>query len=114
MLLFLLIALLISMLGVESYKSFHQRHGSRFQAKDRTLQAEMRILIQGTKNAYTTIRAGDVVYYKVNIDDKDRALGLFTSERNVLPLCNFRDKDYSHFYVDESQNPMPAEELLKV
>jgi 2-iminobutanoate/2-iminopropanoate deaminase len=77
------------------------------------LYAEMSILIQGTKNAYTTLRPYDVVLYKLNAptdDGKDRALGAFTAKSEILPLYNKVEGD-SEFYIDPAQAKMSAEKL---
>lgn len=77
------------------------------------LNAEMRILIQGTKNAYTIIRAGDVVSYKLtepSIDGKVIRLGVLSSEGDILPLATF-EKDSSEFAIDPFATPIKAEQL---
>ena len=79
------------------------------------MAAELRLLIQGTKNAYTTVRSGDVLYYKYEDDtiEKDRALGLFTDVGTILPLCNRMGESLDDFYVDTYQEPLSAKKLIE-
>lgn len=58
--------------------------------------SEFRLLIQGTKNAYTTIRTNDVLLY-IN-SNGNSGLGVY-KESKILPLCNY-DKGSSSFYID--------------
>jgi hypothetical protein len=85
-------------------------------SSSRLYMAEVRILIQGTKNAYTTIRAGDVVYYKIEAKDvnkeKVRALGVLTPTKMVAPLCVREDGD-EEFYIDVTQKPLSVEAMIK-
>jgi 2-iminobutanoate/2-iminopropanoate deaminase len=78
------------------------------------LFAEMRILLYGTKNAYTTLRSGDAVFYKLEtpIEDKDTAIGLFTKEGTIVPLyC--ADVDKCIFRIESTTTPLNALELNK-
>ena len=71
----------------------------------------MRIKIQGTTNAYTTLRPLDVVLYGLDpvVDGKSRALGVFKAGE-VAPLCN-RVAGCTEFYRDATQSPLSAEKL---
>jgi 2-iminobutanoate/2-iminopropanoate deaminase len=80
--------------------------------KAQALKAEIRILISGTKNAYTTVRSGDVVYYAYEVGDKVRAFGLFTAEGTVAPLCNYLDESKDVLYLDKEQEPMSVKHLV--
>lgn len=80
---------------------------------------EMRIKIQGTQNAYTTLRSLDVVLYGLSEpqgesgDMKIRALGVYRGDsREVVPLCN-HVLGCTEFYQDFEQAPLSAEALKK-
>ena len=79
-----------------------------------SLFAEMQILIHGTKNAYTTIRPYDLVLYKLEmkVKGKERGLGVYTPERDILPLCN-HEKGSTEFFIDSLQEAYSAETLKK-
>jgi len=72
---------------------------------------DMRIKIQGTTNAYTTLRPLDVVLYGLDpeVNGKSRALGVFKAGE-VAPLCN-RVAGCTEFYRDATQSPLSAEKL---
>jgi 2-iminobutanoate/2-iminopropanoate deaminase len=72
----------------------------------------MKILIQGTTNAYTTLRPNDIVFYASDENDEKRLLGLYTAEKEVLPLC-MRSEDAVTFEVDQTSAPFSAEQLKK-
>jgi len=77
------------------------------------LYGELRILIHGTKNAYTTLRPYDLVMYELPraIGSCTRALGVYSSEDSkVFPLCNHVEGS-SEFFHDQLQSPLSAEEL---
>ena len=76
------------------------------------LFAEMRILIHGTKNAWTTLRPYDLILYQleIKVKGKDRGLGVYTPEQEILPLCNYFAGS-TEFYVDPLQESYSAEEL---
>lgn len=76
------------------------------------LFGEMRILIHGTKNAWTTLRPYDLVLYEleIKVKGKERGLGVYTPDREVLPLCNY-EKGSTEFYVDTFQEAYSAETL---
>ncbi len=80
------------------------------------LRAEMRILIQGTKNAYTTVMNNDVVLFTLekSVNKKQtKALGVFTStDQAITPLCNYEEGSAS-FYRDVTQTGLSATELEK-
>jgi 2-iminobutanoate/2-iminopropanoate deaminase len=77
-----------------------------------SLFAEMQILIHGTKNAWTTIRPYDLVLYKLEmkVKGKERGLGVYTPERDILPLCN-HEKGSTEFFIDSLQEAYSAETL---
>ena len=79
------------------------------------LHAEMRLLIHGTKNAYTTIRSGDVVIYELEEPTLNRGctkrIGLYNNDGDVEPLC-IRDKMADMFFIDHTHKPVSAQ-LLK-
>ena len=91
----------------------HHHHRYRHHQGSRTqLYAELRILIHGTKNAYTTLRNHDVIIYQLtrSIEGRTRALGVYKSDNTVMPLCN----EYlgsSEFYEDVTSTPLSAERL---
>jgi len=91
----------------------HHRYHQQGFIKSRTqLYAELRILIHGTKNAYTTLRNHDVIIYQLtkSIEGRTRALGVYKSDNTVMPLCN----EYlgsSEFYEDVTSTPLLAERL---
>ena len=59
--------------------------------------------IQGTKNAYTSLRSNDIIIYQLEntikqppkFVEQDKSLGVFTSEKTILPLCNRIEGIYS-------------------
>ncbi len=62
---------------------------------------EIKILIQGTKNAYTTIRKNDVILYKLdntiqdtNDNKQSKGLGVFLDNDVLFPLCNYHSGRY--------------------
>jgi len=81
----------------------------------RPLFAEMQILLHGTKNAYTTLRTNDVVFFKMtppNATEEVISLGVFTSDKTILPLCSF-DENSNKYDIDPFETPLSAEELKK-
>ena len=78
------------------------------------LFAEMQILIHGTKNAWTTIRPYDLVLYRLEmkVKGKERGLGVYTPERDILPLCN-HEKGSTEFFIDPLQEAYSAETLKR-
>lgn len=73
---------------------------------------DFKILIQGTKNAYTSVREYDVLLYKLEAPIKGAplALGALLSQGSLVPLCN-RERGSNEFYIDHTQKPLDAEEL---
>lgn len=101
--------------GGSSAKNVVKSH-HRGKSKVPALLAELKLLIQGTKNAYTTLRTGDIVYYQhenSSSDDETRALGLFTAEGTIAPLCNHVDESREVFYLDKEQEPLSANGLIE-
>lgn len=78
------------------------------------LHGEMRILIHGTTNAYTTLRPYDLILYEleIKVKGKERGIGVYTPESDILPLCNY-EKGSTEFYVDKLQDSYCAETLKK-
>ena len=70
-----------------------------------SLNAELRLLIHGTKNAYTTIQSGDIVIYELEspntITGANKGLGLFTDDSMILPLC-IRNKMADEFFINQT------------
>lgn len=77
-----------------------------------SLSAEFRLLIQGTKNAYTTVRSGDILSYRLDQAESERSirLGVFGSDGNLYPLCN-QVKLGSEFFIDYTVEPLSIEKL---
>ena len=78
------------------------------------LWGEMQLLIQGTKNAYTTIRKNDLVVYELldpESDDAPYGIGLYTGDGQLFPMC-CRDKFRNELYVDHIR-PAESSEQLK-
>lgn len=75
------------------------------------LRVELRLMIEGTKNVYTTARAGDVLVYRTKnmIHGGKLTLGVLTEDGMVIPLC--RRKDSEEFYLDRASPPLSAEVL---
>ena len=75
---------------------------------------DMKILIHGTKNAYTTLRPNDLIQYKLEagkeIDGCSRRIGLFDGLL-VHPLCGKLESDSSVLVVDPSTEPIGADIL---
>ena len=78
------------------------------------LYGEMRILIHGTTNAYTTLRPYDLILYEleIKVKGKDRGIGVYTPENDILPLCNY-EKGSTEFYIDKLQDAYCAETLKR-
>lgn len=76
------------------------------------LSAELRIQIQGTKNAFTTVRDGDVVSYTLTkpVDGRSIRLGVLSSDGLLLPLCA-KDAAATEFQVDSTAEPLSVERL---
>lgn len=62
---------------------------------------EIKILIHGTKNAYTTIRKNDIILYKLdpstqdpNNNEQSKGLGVFLDNDVLFPLCNYHSGRY--------------------
>jgi hypothetical protein len=64
------------------------------------------------KNAYTTVRSGDVISYKLKspVDGKDIRLAVLSPDGKLLPLCN-PEKGSSVFEVDPFEESLDAEKL---
>lgn len=76
---------------------------------------ELRVQIQGTKNAYTMIRSGDVVSFKTvnpTKNGKSLRLGVLSESGDILPLAVV-EEDAAEFKVDPSSPPIKAEQLKK-
>mmetsp|Transcript_3843 Transcript_3843/g.3987 ORF Transcript_3843/g.3987 Transcript_3843/m.3987 type:complete len:375 (+) Transcript_3843:193-1317(+) len=110
---------LVSFVCLNFVKSF-LKHSTNFgltelcnkKSNNAALFAEMRILIHGTKNAYTTLRPYDLILYEleIKVKGKERGLGVYTPERDILPLCNYV-KGSTEFFVDYLQEAYSADTL---
>lgn len=81
--------------------------------KGLALAAELRIRMQGTKNAYTVLRDHDVVAYDLPtpIGGKEVALGVYLNDR-ICPLCN-QVIGGSDFFIDQTQESFDAQEMKR-
>jgi hypothetical protein len=73
------------------------------------------LCVTGTKNAYTTLRSGDVITYKLDepIDGKSVRLGTLSGDgKDILPLCNIVEQGVD-FVLDPNSSPISAEKLRK-
>jgi len=104
----LLLGLLAIFLLVST--SFHHKFSSSRSLHQ--LQASIRLLIQGTKNAYTTIQTGDVVSFKTSKpqDGKSIRLGVLSADGKILPLAAV-ETGSAEFVVDSSEEPLSAARL---
>jgi 2-iminobutanoate/2-iminopropanoate deaminase len=115
---FLIIAEVVSSFTNGRSFSRIQRRGKDVQTSQairrfQPLSAELRLLIQGTKNAYTTARAGDVLSYLLegNVHGKKNIrLGALTENGQIAPLCN-RIEGGAEFYYDHTSPTLSAEKL---
>lgn len=75
------------------------------------LHGELRLLIHGTKNAYTTVRKNDMILYKLDseVDGCIMGLGIFDG-KDVRSVCMDKD-DSSKFLVDRSRDALNAEDM---
>ena len=75
---------------------------------------DMKILIHGTKNAYTTLRPNDLIQYKLEsgteIEGCGKRIGLFDGKL-IYPLCAKLESDSSILVVDPSKQPEKADYL---
>lgn len=73
---------------------------------------EFRLRIQGTKNAYTTVKVGDVISYRLDQpkNGKEVRLGAYGADGKLYPLCN-RIELGSEFFIDTTAEPISVEEL---
>ena len=87
--------------------------GTKYSSWALEARGEMQLLIQGTKNAYTTVRANDLIVYELDFPDNEDSplgIGLYTNEGELLPMC-CRDKFREEFFVDHTRRPLDAGEL---
>jgi 2-iminobutanoate/2-iminopropanoate deaminase len=98
--------------GIINQKSHIVKSWVNNKISSTALFGEMRILIHGTKNAWTTLRPYDLVLYEleIKVKGKERGLGVYTPDREVLPLCNY-EKGSTEFYIDTFQEAYSAETL---
>jgi 2-iminobutanoate/2-iminopropanoate deaminase len=98
--------------GIINQKSHIVKSWVNNKISSTALFGEMRILIHGTKNAWTTLRPYDLVLYEleIKVKGKERGLGVYTPDREVLPLCN-HEKGSTEFYIDTFQEAYSAETL---
>lgn len=103
-----LLFLLYFLASVQSLWSTHLFSGSY--RKNLSLFGELRLRIQGTKNAYTTVRPNDVILYKLNTppsssfedSKKMKALGVFDGV-SIVPLYA-RVEGSAEFYLDATSH----------
>ena len=69
---------------------------------------DMQILIHGTRNAFTTLRNYDVVFFKFELDNI--RLGVYTNDGNILPLCSYNENS-NEFHIDPYESALPAIKL---
>ena len=72
------------------------------------LNAGLRLLIQGTKNAYTTLLPWDVVLY---IQNQQKTVGFLTTN-NTIQQLGVLEKDDAEYLPDLSTPPQPAQKLI--
>ena len=74
---------------------------------------DLRILIHGTRNAYTTLRNFDVIFFtETTTIPNETRLGVYTSDGLVRPLCTFDSEEVTNkFHVDPYETALPAEQL---
>jgi enamine deaminase RidA (YjgF/YER057c/UK114 family) len=66
----------------------HSYRLRRIPAAPRKFLAELRIQIQGTRNAHTTLRNNDVVLYKLDppMEQCVRGIGVYQADKSIAPL----------------------------
>lgn len=78
------------------------------------MAGDMKILIHGTKNAYTTLRPYDLIQYKLEKGDEiegcSKRIGLFDGLL-IHPMCGKLESDSSVMVADPSVEPTRAEVL---
>ena len=78
------------------------------------MAGDMKILIHGTKNAYTTLRPNDLIQYKIEIGEEvegcGKRIGLFDGSL-IHPMCGKLESDESVLVADPSAESMKAENL---
>lgn len=67
---------------------------------------DMQILIHGTRNAFTTLRNYDVVFYKVPGTDEVR-LGVYSNDGSIRPLCSYSENS-NQFHIDVFEDALSA------
>ena len=73
------------------------------------------MLIQGTKNAYTTVRENDIITYELEDPENENSpygIGIYMEDGRLLPMC-CRDKFREEFFVDHTRPPEDAEKLKR-
>lgn len=75
----------------------------------------MQILIHGTRNAFTTLRNYDVVFFKAlssnsELPDDEIRLGVYTNDGNIRPLCSYNENS-NQFHIDPYENALAAIQL---
>lgn len=75
----------------------------------------MQILIHGTRNAFTTLRNYDVVFFKAqspnsDFPDGEIRLGVYTNDGNIRPLCSYNENS-NQFHIDPYENALTAMQL---
>ena len=72
------------------------------------IDAGLRLLIQGTKNAYTTLLPWDVVLY---IQNQQKTVGFLTIN-NTIQQLGVLEKDDAEYLPDLNTPPQPAQKLI--
>lgn len=109
------LALLLSSIGLlHAFRLTLPLSSSQFLARKTysSLFAEIRLLIQGTKNAYTTARTHDVLSYELArpVGEKNKRLAVLSEDGKLLPLSNVVEGG-SEFVVDPKESPLSPEKL---
>ena len=78
------------------------------------MNGEMKLLIHGTKNAYTTLRTNDLIRYSLDLEVEGCSQRLGVYDGNLIhPLCAKLESDPSIMVIDPVEEALPAETLKK-
>lgn len=104
--------LLLGLLAIYLIFSSSFHHKFRLSRSFSPLHASIRLLIQGTKNAYATIQTGDVVSFKTSQphDGKSVRLGVLSADGKIVPLAAV-ETGSADFVVDPSEEALSAARL---
>lgn len=112
---FILVLILSYTCQVLTYYLFPHAHYHRRQLNSNLIlkSSGLRILIQGTKNAYTTLQTWDCVLYTIpEIDEKEISVGYMTPEAKIQPLGVLEEGD-AEFRPDLSLPLLSAKQLIE-